>query len=406
MIVQNAPHDRRAPLSAVWMRKNRSLHLFTIVIFQLFVSALAFPLDLSLKFEPGIAIPLGSPQADRFGIGGGGAVKALASLGQNVDIAVGFAFLGLPSVTAGVDPGTASAATLGLRLRPSRWRPSDGPMPTEKLFGMQPWLDADVEYVVTGPLQRFGFAAAVGLAFPLDANHAFWLGPFVRYNQIVQGDRPGFDGGDSMTLLVGLSLEVGTRLVSAVAAAPAPVQAVVACAQCAACPEAAVCPPVNAPVQDRDGDTVPDGVDGCPDMPGPASNGGCPVYEKIIVKADRLELKEKIQFVHNKPDIEKLSHPALYEVAKVMNEHKSIRVEVEGHASSEGEDEHNQSLSDQRASRVLEFLAEHGVARDRLKSKGFSSSRPLTSNSTEAGREANRRVEFVVVFNIVKGNAQ
>src|SRR5256885_11419365 len=38
-----------------------------------------------------------------------------------------------------------------------------------------------------------------------------------------------------------------------------------------------------------------DDIDACPDMKGPASNVGCPVYEKIIVKPDMLELKEKIQ---------------------------------------------------------------------------------------------------------------
>jgi len=77
-------------------------------------------------------------------------------------------------------------------------------------------------------------------------------------------------------------------------------------------------------------------------------------------------------------------------------------VAIEGHASSEGADDHNQALSNRRADAVLEYVADHGVARDRLVSKGFSSSRPVESNTTQSGREANRRVEFVVHFIILK----
>ncbi len=79
---------------------------------------------------------------------------------------------------------------------------------------------------------------------------------------------------------------------------------------------------------------------------------------------------------------------------------------MEGHSSSEGGDEHNQTLSEQRAQAVLDYLAGKGVSRERLSSRGFGSSRPLESNTTEAGREDNRRVDFVVHFIIVKeGNA-
>jgi len=159
--------------------------------------------------------------------------------------------------------------------------------------------------------------------------------------------------------------------------------------------------PVAAP-SDRDGDGVPDDIDGCPDIRGPASNNGCPIFEKIVVKPDKLELKEKIQFARDDSAIDPSSYPALDEVAKALQDNPGFRVAIEGHASSEGMDEHNQSLSNRRAESVLEYVAGRGVARDRLVSKGFSSSRPLESNSSEAGREANRRVEFVVHFIILK----
>jgi outer membrane protein OmpA-like peptidoglycan-associated protein len=59
-------------------------------------------------------------------------------------------------------------------------------------------------------------------------------------------------------------------------------------------------------------------------------------------------------------------------------------------------------LSEQRATAVLEYLTSHGIANDRLVSKGFSSSVPRDTNGTVAGRENNRRVEFVVSFVILK----
>jgi outer membrane protein OmpA-like peptidoglycan-associated protein len=77
-------------------------------------------------------------------------------------------------------------------------------------------------------------------------------------------------------------------------------------------------------------------------------------------------------------------------------------VQVDGHASSEGGDAHNQVLSEDRASAVVDYLVARGVARNRLSSKGFSSSVPAATNDTAAGRVTNRRVEFVVDFVIIK----
>jgi outer membrane protein OmpA-like peptidoglycan-associated protein len=88
------------------------------------------------------------------------------------------------------------------------------------------------------------------------------------------------------------------------------------------------------------------------------------------------------------------------EVVQALNDNKGFRVQVEGHASSEGGDEHNQTLSEQRAEAVLNYLVTHGIDKDRLASKGFGSSVPIDTNETIAGRENNRRVEFEVYFTI------
>jgi outer membrane protein OmpA-like peptidoglycan-associated protein len=259
------------------------------------------------------------------------------------------------------------------------------PHQKESFAGGRPWIDGDALYVRTGGLDRFGFAGAVGLSFPVGEARSYWLGPFVRYFQIVQGNRTGFDNRDARTIVFGVSLETGTRFTRSSFTDEPPAVAA-----------------VQATRPDRDGDGVPDDVDACPDMRGPASNMGCPIYEKIVVKPDKLELKEKIQFAWDQAVIERVSYPALDEVAKALQDNQGFRVAIEGHASSEGADDHNQSLSSRRAEAVLEYLANRGVSRDRLVSKGFSSSRPTESNVTQSGREANRRVEFVVHFIILK----
>jgi OmpA-OmpF porin, OOP family len=152
---------------------------------------------------------------------------------------------------------------------------------------------------------------------------------------------------------------------------------------------------------DRDHDGVADAIDNCPDVAGTAENGGCPVYKKVIVKADRLELSEKIMFAFDRADIEVDSLPLLDEVVQALKDNSGFRVQIEGHTDSTGPQEHNQTLSEERAQAVLTYLRDHGIAPERLSYKGFGSTEPTDSNATVAGRENNRRVDFVVHFRIL-----
>src|SRR4030042_848530 len=69
------------------------------------------------------------------------------------------------------------------------------------------------------------------------------------------------------------------------------------------------------------------------------------LYKKIIVKEDRLELKEKIQFSWNTAVLDKDAHPLLDEVVQALKDNKSFNVRIQGHASIDGPYEHNQTLS-------------------------------------------------------------
>jgi OOP family OmpA-OmpF porin len=74
-----------------------------------------------------------------------------------------------------------------------------------------------------------------------------------------------------------------------------------------------------------------------------------------------------------------------------------LRVEVGGHASSEGSDTYNLDLSKRRMVEVVRLLTDRGVEKERMKPVGYGESKPITTNDTEEGRAQNRRVEFNIL---------
>jgi OmpA-OmpF porin, OOP family len=150
------------------------------------------------------------------------------------------------------------------------------------------------------------------------------------------------------------------------------------------------------PDPDRDKDGIPNEIDACPDDPGPKSNdpktSGCP---RVYIKNARIEILDQPKFDFNKANIRPESDSLLTEVAKVMNDHPEVKhVRVEGHTDSTGTSEYNKKLSAQRAESVVNWLASHGVSRDRLTSVGMGKESPMVPNDTDANRALNRRVEF------------
>ena len=355
-----------------------------VVLVVLALPKAANAVYVSLKLEPGIAIPLSAPQSQIYDTGGGESLKALFRINRYLDVGPTGFFLFLPAEQKLAASGSVWGLGGGLRLK----RPHD----SLSARGLSPWFDADFFYIQTGQISRPGFDAALGLQAPFGKTRALWMGPFVRYTQVIQPDHVGFDDRDAKILTVGLSFELGARpilppptvdLVCASPGVPAETQQVISC-------------------PDRDGDSIPDTIDRCPDVAGEMENWGCPHYDRLIVRPDKLELKEKLYFAWDQATLEDASFPVLDEVVRALKDNKSFRVQIEGNADSSGPEEHNQTLSENRAQAVLDYLVAHGVAKERLGSKGMSSSKPLDTNATAAGRENNRRVEFVVRFVIVK----
>lgn len=88
---------------------------------------------------------------------------------------------------------------------------------------------------------------------------------------------------------------------------------------------------------------------------------------------------------------------SLYRLATFLREYPDRSLLVEGHTDSTGSDEHNLDLSRRRAEAVTGFLAESGVAPERMLARGYGKAFPVAGNETQAGRQLNRRVEVVIL---------
>jgi len=116
---------------------------------------------------------------------------------------------------------------------------------------------------------------------------------------------------------------------------------------------------------------------------------------KAQLKNKQIIISEKVQFEVNQAVIKPESFPLLNDVATVIKENPQLlRVNIEGHASSDGDPASNLSLSDRRAKAVMDYLMRQGIEPQRLYGEGFGDKRPLADNNTQDGREKNRRVEF------------
>jgi outer membrane protein OmpA-like peptidoglycan-associated protein len=87
---------------------------------------------------------------------------------------------------------------------------------------------------------------------------------------------------------------------------------------------------------------------------------------------------------------------SLTRFAKILLTSANYRVMVEGHTDNRGPESYNQTLSEQRAQSVLQFLTGQGIAPERLSATGYGMSRPIDDNETTDGRKRNRRVDLVV----------
>ncbi len=155
------------------------------------------------------------------------------------------------------------------------------------------------------------------------------------------------------------------------------------------------------PPRDSDGDGLFDHEDACPEVAGPAppKGDGCPPPKpRAALVERRIELDQQVLFETGTAVIQAESDGLLGEIATVLREHPELlRVEVQGHTDETGHEADNRVLAQRRAEAVVSWLVAHGIDGARLVSKGYGADRPIADNTTEEGRQRNRRVELHVL---------
>ncbi len=151
----------------------------------------------------------------------------------------------------------------------------------------------------------------------------------------------------------------------------------------------------GCPIPDTDGDGVNDEEDKCPNRAGPASNQGCPEIKKEVIEKINMAAKN-VFFATGSAKLLPKSFKSLDEVASIMKSDDLLKLQIDGHTDSQGDDAKNMTLSENRAKSVNDYLISKGVSTSATSSAGYGETKPVADNKTAAGRAKNRRVEMTV----------
>jgi outer membrane protein OmpA-like peptidoglycan-associated protein len=151
----------------------------------------------------------------------------------------------------------------------------------------------------------------------------------------------------------------------------------------------------GCPYADSDGDGVIDLEDKCPKTPGVRENFGCPPItqeEKEVLK----RAFDNLEFNTGKSTIRSTSFSSLNELADLLKSKPEYKLLIEGHTDNVGKRTSNITLSKNRSNAVMKYLVAKGVSSTRFIVKWYGPDKPIADNSTEEGRQRNRRVEMTL----------
>ncbi|KAJ54054.1 hypothetical protein ACMU_03940 [Actibacterium mucosum KCTC 23349] len=118
---------------------------------------------------------------------------------------------------------------------------------------------------------------------------------------------------------------------------------------------------------------------------------------ECLEQLNLVQVDKKITFAPGSANFEPGSLKIIDAIAEVLRECTDIAVEIGGHTDSQGREEMNAQLSQQRADAVMMALVSRRVLTRNLTAHGYGEAQPVADNGTEEGREANRRIEFLLV---------
>ncbi len=122
-----------------------------------------------------------------------------------------------------------------------------------------------------------------------------------------------------------------------------------------------------------------------------------PTPDECEAQIEEIGSARKITFEPGSATIDESALGTMDDIAEVLQQCGSLRLEVQGHTDSQGREEMNLSLSQARAESVLNELRARKVLTSSFVAKGYGEAQPIAENDTEEGREENRRIEFRLI---------
>tara|TARA_B110000285_G_C15138169_1_gene628653 strand:+ start:2756 stop:4627 length:1872 start_codon:yes stop_codon:yes gene_type:complete len=122
-----------------------------------------------------------------------------------------------------------------------------------------------------------------------------------------------------------------------------------------------------------------------------------PTPEECIAQIDAITNARKILFDPSSATITADTLPIVDDIADVLKKCADLRIQIAGFTDSQGREEMNQQLSQERAGAVLVALRQRRIPVSSIEAVGFGEADPIATNDTEDGREANRRIEFSLI---------
>jgi len=113
----------------------------------------------------------------------------------------------------------------------------------------------------------------------------------------------------------------------------------------------------------------------------------------------KITFHQGIEFATNSDALTPTSKTNITDLAKVLKKYDDTNILIEGHTDATGKREYNQTLSEKRAKSVSDYLKTLGIPNARTSNVGYGPDQPIADNTTEAGRQQNRRVEVAIFAN-------
>lgn len=140
-----------------------------------------------------------------------------------------------------------------------------------------------------------------------------------------------------------------------------------------------------------------------PTNPPPANTGtGGNKDSGIVFNDEKIEVGKTIQlsnilFEQSSFLLRRESYEELDKVVAFLKANPNVSIELRGHTDNVGDPQKNQTLSERRVAAVKNYITQRGISEDRIATAAFGGTMPIADNSTEAGRQKNRRVEMKIL---------